>query len=219
MWCGNIPFTLDLRATGSYRNTKENGARHQTIANSLMKYLIYTLVLFCSCTIPKSNKEIFEEFHNAYETSDISKLENLLTEDFELVQYNKINSYKHSYLEFLSNWDKTFNTKWNVVSIKESGQLIESVEYDSDLFNDYFWGGKMPLKYTYYFKGNKISKLHVDTLPGSTERIIEFNNKYATFHEWVLTKYPEKSECFSAKDEHAIIELKKLLDEYITQRR
>ena len=53
-------------------------------------------------------------------------------------------------------WNKTFNTKWNVVSVREVGEQTKSIEYDTDIFNDYFYSGKMKYQYTYTFFKSKI---------------------------------------------------------------
>ncbi|MGG9963127.1 hypothetical protein [Ferruginibacter sp. SUN106] len=180
-----------------------------------MKYLITFLLLSFSLPSFQTNRQIFDDFHRVFEQSDFEKMDLLLTEDFSLVQDGKVSSNKIEYLKYMMNWNKAFNTKWNVVSVEEAGQQIKSIEYDSDIFNDYFYGDKMKFKYTYSFDKTKLKSITIDTLPGTAKLRATFDERFRKFYNWVYFNFPDKLQYLNQADKQAVLKEKELLEKYL----
>ncbi|GAB2805790.1 nuclear transport factor 2 family protein [Ferruginibacter profundus] len=180
-----------------------------------MKYLFTLLLLSFSLPSFQSNRQIFNDFHLAFEQSDFEKMDGLLTEDFSLLQDGKVSSNKTEYLKYMMNWNKAFNTKWNVVSVEEAGQQVKSIEYDSDIFNDHFYGDKMKFKYTYSFDKNKLKSIAVDTLPGTAKLRAIFDERFRKFYNWVYFNFPGKLQYLNQGDKQSALKEKELLEKYL----
>jgi hypothetical protein len=183
-----------------------------------MRYSLLLLTLFLYNLEFTTNRQLFDEFHIAYEKSDFKKIDTLLSETFVgLNEKGSISFIKAEYIQYIAEWNKTFETKWNVESIQEDEETIKSIEYDTDMFNNYFYGGKMKYQYTYSFKNNKIRSIRVDTLPGASKIGHEFRNKFGKFYDWVSTKYPGKEKFCLGKDRQSAIIIKDLLGQYLKE--
>jgi hypothetical protein len=178
--------------------------------------LLFTLLLSLS-SLPsfQTNRKIFDDFHRVFEQSDFEKMDALLADDFTLIEKGKPGSSKIDYLKYIINWNKTFDTKWNIVSVEETGAFIKSIEYDSDIFNDFFYGDKMKFQYTYAFDKNKLKSIAVDTLPGTAKLRATFDERFRKFYSWVYFNFPDKLQYLNQADKNAIVKEKELLEKYI----
>lgn len=125
-----------------------------------MKYLFGILIGSLFIYSGKTPKQLFEDFRTIYAKSDSVSMKNLLASNF--VGYNEkgeVSFERNQYLDYMNTWNQVFKTKWNVETYKVVGDKIESIEYDTDLYNDYFYGTKHQIKYVYRFKKNKIESL------------------------------------------------------------
>ncbi len=180
-----------------------------------MKYLLCTLMISFFSLPPSPNRQAFGDFHIFFKDRDFTRLSDLLTDDFKLVQDGKVTSKKAEYVLYMLDWNKALDTKWNVVSTEESGGIIKSIEYDSDIFNDYFYGDKMKLRYTYSFSNHKIKTLNVDTLPGTAKLYAEFDKRFGAFYQWVSALYPDNVKYLQMRDRTAAINIKSMLEKYL----
>jgi hypothetical protein len=180
-----------------------------------MKYLLSLLLILSSPAFAQTNRQLFDDFHRVYENSDFDRMDTLLADDFTLIQNGKAGSNKVDYMIYMMNWNKVFDTKWNVVSVQQTGQLIKSIEYDSDIFNDHFYDGKMKYQYTYAFDKNKIKSITVDTLPGTAQLKTTFNSRYGRFYKWVSATFPERVRYLEQADKATVLKQKELLEKYL----
>jgi hypothetical protein len=122
-----------------------------------MKYLITLLLVSFAIQPPKTKRQLFDDFHTIFAKRDFVKMDSLLTADFTgLNESGKVSFTKPDYIQYMAEWNTVFGTKWNVVSIKQAGETIKSIEYDTDMFNDFFYDkGKMKFQYTYFFEKYK----------------------------------------------------------------
>jgi hypothetical protein len=47
------------------------------------------------------------------------------------------------------------------------------------------------MKFTYFIKDNKITRIEYDTLPGFDRLVVPAAKRYSEFAEWVYMNYPE----------------------------
>ncbi len=183
-----------------------------------MKLLITILLLTFSFSFLSKNKKLFNDFHSIFEKADFKSMNKLLSNNF--VYLNKdyeIISQKPDYITYMTGWNQVFNTKWNVISVKEIKDTIISIEYDTDLYNDYFYGSaKKIVEYTYIFKNNQISSIKSVTTFESLKSEIIFKERFYKFYQWVSINYPEKLQYCKSYDKIAAIETKQLLEKYLS---
>jgi hypothetical protein len=174
--------------------------------------------MFISCTNTTDNSHIFDRFHTSYAKADFITMDELLSKDFVcLDEKGEVSFTKSSYIKYMAEWNQVFNTQWNVVSIQEQDNLIISIEHDSDLFNDFFYGGVKPLtEYTYTFSNNKIKAITTRPILDGIAADSIFQNRFTKFCVWVQKNYPDKERYCYLYDKIAATEVQKLLKEYIT---
>jgi hypothetical protein len=182
-----------------------------------MKYFLALLMVSAIVQPPKTKRQLFDDFHSLFAKRDFVKMDSLLTDDFTgLDEMGNVSFTKPDYIQYMAEWNTVFNTKWNVVTIKQAGESIKSIEYDTDIFNDFFYDkGKMKYQYTYFFEERKIKSIRVDTLPGAARLGAVFQNRFKQFFRWVSVNHPAKMKYCSGKDKEAAIEVKALLEKYI----
>ena len=182
-----------------------------------MKYILIAVVLIsCFGIPPKTHKQLFDDFHTYFEKADRVQMDQLLTNDFKgLDENNHVSFRKPEYLDYMFGWNQVFGTKWNVVSVKEEKDKIISVEFDSDIFNNYFFDGKKETIYVYSFKNDKIQSIKVDTLPGNAAKTLIFNKRFTQFYNWVVINFPGKSGYCRGSDKASAMEVKALLEKYL----
>ena len=183
-----------------------------------MKYILAFIFISCAFTPARTNRELFDDFHIFFAKADFKSMDNLLSESFFCMnQARNSSSPKTEYIEYMQGWNQVFKTKWNVESVEEDGQFIKSIEYDTDAWNDYFYGEKKRYRFIYTFNkaGDKITSLRYDTLPGAQR--IEFTSqaRYSKFHKWIEENYPGKLKYCEDMNKQSAIEMKALLDKYL----
>ncbi len=178
--------------------------------------LIVTIFGFSFCNeSKKTHQQMFNDFHTFYETKNFEKLNNLLSDDFTCSNLNVLQFQKKEYLAYIKGWNKVFNTKWNIVSYKEENNKITSIEYDTDLFNDFFYETKKTIKYIYTFNKNTIKSIDIDTVIGSSI-LDDIHNKKAThFYEWLLQYDTNTVNSFGKYDSLSADNIKLALKKYI----
>jgi hypothetical protein len=182
-----------------------------------MKYFLALLLVCAVAQPPKAKRQLFDDFHTFFARRDFAKMDSLLTHDFTGLNENGAVSFtKPDYIQYMAEWNTVFDTKWNVVSIKQTGKTITSIEYDTDMFQNYFYGNeKMKFQYTYFFEGDKIRNIRADTLPGAARLGTVFKSRFRQFFRWVSVNYPGKMKYCSGKDRESAIAVKALLEKYI----
>jgi hypothetical protein len=179
------------------------------------KYLLILLIAGCSQVPVKTHRQLFDDFHTSYASADFEKMNQLLADDFKFINNGQLTSQKNDYIRFMTDWSKTFDTKWNVVSVQELGNTIQSIEFDTDIYNDFFQEGKMHYRYTYSFKGNSIQSIRADTLAGAGKSDLAYGKKLQAFHDWVEVKFPDKEKYLNGTDKQSAVAQKALLEQYI----
>lgn len=107
------------------------------------KYLLGLILMSGLFSCNRTNKQLFDDFHRIYEKKDFKAMNALLTDDFVAFNENgEITFTKPSYIDYIAQWNRAFETKWHVESVTENANQIKSIEYDTDIYNDYFNGGK-----------------------------------------------------------------------------
>jgi hypothetical protein len=182
-----------------------------------MKYFFAFVLLTAFVQPPKTKRQLFNDFHTFFAKRDFVKMNALLTDDFTGLNENgEISFTKPDYIQYMAEWNTVFNTKWNVISIQQAGETIKSIEYDTDIFQNYFYGNeKMKSQYTYIFEANKIKNIRIDTLPGAARLGAVFQSRFNGFFRWVYANYPAKTKYCSGKDKESATEVKVLLEKYI----
>jgi hypothetical protein len=180
------------------------------------KYLIILILVGCSTAPVRTNRQLFDDFHTSFAKGDFEKMNQLLADDFIFILDGKVSSLKADYIKYMSEWNKTFDTKWNVVSVQEVGDQIQSIEYDTDIYNNFFYGGPMRYRYTYSLSKNRIQRLTADSLKGTGNLRIAFEDRFRSFYEWVTLKFPDKLKYFSSSDKASAIAQKELLQKYLS---
>ena len=183
-----------------------------------MKLILALLIASLPHSHAKSNMQLFKDFHTIYAKADFSAMDKLLSSDFVFLNYKgEVESTRIEYMDYMEGWNQVFKTKWNVESVKTVGNSVKSVEYDTDMFNDYFYGNlKHKIEYTYLFdENNKIKSIQTKTAKESlkSERILV--QRFSKFLKWVYEKYPSKVKCCSLYDKQSAIEVKNLLENYL----
>lgn len=181
-----------------------------------MKYLI--LFILFSFTLPadKTSKQLFKDFHIYFEQRNFTKMDQLLADDFAgLNEKGEVSFKKTEYIAYMKDWNETFNTKWNVVKVTYSKEGASSIEYDTDIFNDYFYNGKMKIQYTYVFSKNQIKSITTVPLPGAAELENNFQNRFGKFTEWVKLNHRDKLKYCFERDKKSATETKALLTDYL----
>jgi hypothetical protein len=181
----------------------------------MLKYISAFLLLSCSAGTTKTHRELFDDFHTYFEKADFDKMDQLLEDSFVMTDSHGERDLKPDYMKYMMDWNKTFDTKWNVISVIDFGNKIISIEYDTDIFNDYFYNGKMKYRYTYTFNGNHISGLSSEALPEDDELRVNFHDRFKKFMDWVSVNHPAKTGYFTKRDKHSAEETKILLAEYL----
>jgi hypothetical protein len=182
-----------------------------------MKYLLLSLMLFTSIKMNPS-QEAFDKFHQYFEKRDFVKMENLL--DDEIIIYaidTKTTHERDEYFAYLKDWSTTFNTKWNVEKVKTKGDTTYSVEYDTDIYNNFFYGGVHKSKLKYVAKNNKLVYLSWDTTAGNSKRMEIFNARQIAFYKWCLKKHPEKYYDLMKQSKEAYLQIRRMLTEYLAE--
>ncbi len=145
--------------------------------------------------------EMFDKFHDYFAKRNWNKLEKLLSDDFQLIDYNgEVVDNKTNYINFLKNWSGTINTTWKVFKAKEQNGYVFSTEQDWDLFNNTFYGIPPTFSFRYEFTDTQIRKLTYDTLPGHHIFEQKFAKNYSTFITWVVENKKDESNSLSDPD-------------------
>jgi hypothetical protein len=182
-----------------------------------MKSIVTLLLLTFTLSLQKNNRQLFNDFHIIYEKADFKAMNALLSDDFVgLNEKEEVSFEKKEYIDYMRDWNQVFKTKWNIVSVKEEGNTIRSIEYDTDAYNDYFYGGKRKVIYIYSFQNEKIKSIKTITTEEGMKADAVFENRYSRFYQWVSERYPEKLRfCGNSYDKRSAIEVKKLLELYL----
>ncbi|UAY52572.1 hypothetical protein [Ferruginibacter albus] len=179
-----------------------------------MKYFLGIILLLHFTTPAKTPKELFNNFHSIYAAADFKAMDSLLADDFVLYE-RQIMTRKPAYISYLTGWNQVFQTKWNVESVSISKDTITSIEYDSDIFNDYFYGGKYLIRYTYLFKNNQLQSLVASSTDDGKKAEEIYAIRHALFYKWVATYHADKTKFFNAYDKQSAQEIKMLLENYL----
>ena len=180
-----------------------------------MKFL-FSIILFFCLPLNKTNRELFDDFHKIFEKGDFKAMDALLSDDFVgLNEEGKISFSRSEYIAYMQEWNHVFKTKWNVVSVEIKGNLISSIEYDTDMYNDYFYGGKKTTQYIYSFSKNRIKSIQTLNTESGIKGEIIFQERFDKFYNWVNSNYPSKIIYCTRYDKEAATEIKSLLQKYL----
>lgn len=181
-----------------------------------MKYLLAFLFISFSFVPTKTNRQLFDDFHTIFAKADFKAMDTLLTDNFfGLDESGRVSFQKPDYIEYMSGWNQVFKTKWNVVSVEEDGKFIKSIEYDTDIWNDYFYGEPKKTKYIYSFRVDKLAAIRVDTVPGTARILADAGKRFKKFHEWVSFNFPGKMESLTKRDKQSAIETRMIFEKYL----
>ncbi|MEO6670239.1 MAG: hypothetical protein ABIN36_12230 [Ferruginibacter sp.] len=182
-----------------------------------MKYLL-ALIFLCFTFAPtKTNRQLFDDFHTIFAKGDFVSMDTLLADVFfGLNESGRVSFRKPDYIEYMAGWNLAFNTKWNVVSVEEDGKFIKSIEYDTDIWNDYFYGGVKKTKYIYSFRNDKITAIRTDTVPGTAEIETAAAVRFRKFYNWVSINFPAKLKTIDKRDKASAMETKLIFENYLT---
>lgn len=183
-----------------------------------MKLLFLLCWSLCLQHPVKTNRELFDDFHTIYENRDFDKMRAFLADDFtgiDLDENNDVVFRKADYVQYMVDWNATFDTKWNVEKVWEEAGLIKSIEYDTDVFNYFFYDGKkVKIEYTYRFVNDKLKVIKMKDLPETVETRKIFSQRFGDFYRWVQNTHPLKADHCRRRDKTAAVEIKALLKEY-----
>ncbi len=93
--------------------------------------------------------------------------------------------------------------------------MINSIEYDTDSFNDFFYPDKLKYKYTYYFRNGKITQINADPFDKEDKAKAAFQEKFTAFYKWVIATEPYNAKYLTTTDRHSAEVTKTLLGKYI----
>jgi hypothetical protein len=180
-----------------------------------MKNLI-SLILILGCTSLVVKENAFVRFHKFYEQRDFENLQKTLDRSIVIINDSTKQQYDpEKYLIDMKNWADVFDTKWNIVSARQSGDTTFSVEYDSDIFKDYFYGEGKRVNYKYIEKKGKLIYLGWDD--GDDSKFEIYKKRYKAFANWCAKKYPYKYLNLQSETYVALTETKAMLEEYLKE--
>ena len=182
-----------------------------------MKLIFAVLIASLPHSHVKSNMQLFKDFHTIYAKADFIAMDNLLAPNFVLLNDKSETTLKRKeYIEYMQGWNQVFKTKWNVESVKITGNTIKSVEYDTDIFNDYFYGNvKHKIEYTYTFENGKIKSIQIKTAKESLKSEEIFQERYNKFLTWIYKNHPTEVKYFGLYDKKSSLGVKNLLELYL----
>ena len=181
----------------------------------MLKSLLFLLIL--SFPVSNSNsRKLFDEFQSAFKQRDFKKIDQIMSPNFIAIDENgHVAFHKADYFKMLKGWSVVFDTKWGVKSVVEKSDSIITIEDDTDMFDNYFWNGKIEFRYTYTINSSQLTSLRWDSLSGYTERKKIFDYRFNTFYQWIYQDHPDKITAINDFDSASSVELKTLLTEYI----
>lgn len=186
-----------------------------------MKNILLTVALFTMINISSyaQGMNMFNQFHDYFAKHNWKKLEKLLSDNFELIDYTgNVIDQKTDYLNFLKNWSGIMGTKWKVIKSSEKDGHVYSVEQDWDIFNITFYNTPPLYIFDYEFSGQQIKKLTYDTIPGHHIFRTTFDTNYQKFIKWAYQNYskelPDLSSPDRKKSAKAYIKLLKIYAKY-----
>lgn len=148
------------------------------------------------------NMNLFNKFHDYFAKRDWKKLEKLLADDFQLIDWNHmVVDYKDAYMNYMKNWGGTMGTTWTVFTSFEENGKVYSTERDSDLFLNTFYEVVPTYSFIYEFKDNQIHRLSYDTLPGYHHHKDSFTWNYNNFILWVQKNQREEVPNMNSTDQ------------------
>ncbi|MEO8771195.1 MAG: nuclear transport factor 2 family protein [Ferruginibacter sp.] len=181
-----------------------------------MKYLLAFIFISFSFAPTKTNRQLFDDFHTIFAKADFKAMDTLLADRFVgLNESGGVGFKRAEYIEYMAGWNQAFKTKWNVVSIEEDGNFIKSVEYDTDIWNDYFYDGIKKTKYIYSFSNDKIATIQVDTVAGAAQIELAAGVRFRKFYKWVAFNFPEKMKVIDKQDKASAMETKMVFEKYL----
>ena len=182
-----------------------------------MKLIFALLIVSLPHSHVKSNMQLFKDFHTIYAKADFIAMEKLLSSDFVALKDDGGVAFpRMEYIDYMKGWNQVFKTKWNVESVKITGNTIKSVEYDTDIFNDYFYGNvKHKIEYTYTFENGKIKSIQIKTAKESLKSEKIFQERYNKFLTWIYKNHPTEVKYFGLYDKESSLEVKNLLELYL----
>ncbi len=183
-----------------------------------MKLLISLLLILVTDGNITKNRQLFNDFHTIYAKADFAAMKQLLADDFVGLNENGYVSFKKAgYISYMAEWNQVFKTKWTIDSVKEEGGVIKSIEHDSDMYIDYFYGGDKKLtQYTYTFKEGKIKSIQIVPTEKSNQLETVFQERFGNFYAWVQKNYPDKLTYLNAYTRRAALEVKAMLEQYLS---
>ena len=182
-----------------------------------MKLIFALLIASLPHSHVKSNMQLFKDFHTIYAKADFIAMEKLLSSDFVALKDDGGVAFpRMEYIDYMKGWNQVFKTKWNVESVKIVGNSIISIEYDTDIFNEYFYGNvKHKIEYTYTFEKGKIKSIQIKTPKESLKSEEIFLERYNKFMTWVYQNHSNKTKYLGLYDETSSKEIKNLLELYL----
>jgi hypothetical protein len=181
-----------------------------------MKCLLAFLFISFSFAPTKTNRQLFDDFHTIFAKGDFVAMDTLLADGFfGLNESGRVSFQKPDYIEYMAGWNQAFKTKWNVVSVEEDGKFIKSIEYDTDIWNDYFYGGVKKTRYIYSFRNDKIAAIRIDTVPGTLLIKAAAAERFRKFYQWVSIHFPEKIKNIDNRDKQSAIETRMIFENYL----
>lgn len=171
---------------------------------NIMKKLLIVLLsttLLSSCTPDKT--KIVEDVIKNINSKNYKESSDNLVENFEFIKFNVDSVYDKTYfMESLKEPSiKDNNLKYDILNIIETDSTVSTTErqytpWDTILNTKTF----LELKKTYYFTGDKISKIVIDTMLNNeehTKEIIELSSPFSVFAE---EKYGEETKKYSGEE-------------------
>lgn len=136
--------------------------------------------------------EKFISFLNDY---DSTRLDSLLTPDFELKR-NFVN-YHHDREKFMDQYimyNRNFKGKFKILETISSKNPVQFLVEDQSIYFDKLQIQYPTWKITLYVKNQQIQKMMLDSTNYYHSYVEESKLKANPFHDWIKEKYPEETD-------------------------
>jgi hypothetical protein len=183
----------------------------------LFLVLFVMSLILVSCNNSEKDENIVERYIDAYNNRDYDKIKEIIDDSIKLVNYHGYveASNKDDFFETAVEWGDLFGSKSEILEMEEQDSIIKTLETDSNLYYQFLYGDKQKMKFTYFIKNDKITRIEYDTLPGFSLLVVPAAERYSKFAEWVFMNYPQDIIIFEKDTPENLQKKRDFLMEYL----
>jgi hypothetical protein len=164
---------------------------------SLVLFLAITLT---NCTVDKT--KIVEDVIENINSKNYKESSKYLAEDFKYIKFNSDSIYDKTYFMEVFNKPsiKGNNFIYNIVDIEETDSTVSTKEEQYRPWDTILQVGTYTeVRKTYYFTGEKINKIIIDSILNEEKYVEEFNELISPVNEFIEEKYGNEIEELKGK--------------------